>query len=445
MAGMFSYPKAAMERAMKVQEVILRAMAKQITWYQAAEIIGISDRHKRRWRERYEEFGYDGLFDRRRGRPSPQRVPLAQVEQVLGLYRERYPDLNVRHFHEKLSEKHQIKLSYTWVKQVLQGAGLVARGRKRGVHRKRGPRRPLPGMLLHIDGSRHRWFQDERWYDLIVILDDASSEIYYAQLVEEESTQTVMAGLKEVVERKGVFCALYSDRGSHFWLTPRVSWKVDPHRLTQVGRALRELGVQMIPAYSPQARGRSERNFGTWQGRLPQELRLAGITTLEAANAFLRERYRAEFNRRFQVPAAQPGSAFVPRRSRDLDLIFALQFARTVNRDNTVSIQNLRLQIEAVRWRASLAGCSVTVHQHLDGTFSLTHGPHRLGRYSAQGAALAESKTGARRAVEKTRAGKVQKPTFPPRLEIPQKARDSHFPTAPTAAGRLPQTGHVTC
>src|SRR5438874_1820351 len=242
MAGMFSYPKAAMERAMKVQEVILRAMAKKITWWQAAEIIGISDRHMRRWRERYEEFGYDGLFDRRRGKPSPRRVPLALVEQVLGLYRDRYHDLNVRHFHEKLSDEHRIELSYSWVKQALQGAGLVARGRKRGVHRKRRPRRPLPGMLLHIDGSRHRWFQDERWYDLIVILDDATSEIYYAQLVEEESTVTVMAALRAVIERKGLFCALYSDRGSHFGLTPKVGGKVDPHRLTQVGRALRELG-----------------------------------------------------------------------------------------------------------------------------------------------------------------------------------------------------------
>ena len=247
---MVSYSKATMERAMKVQEVILRAMAKRITWWQAAEIMGISDRHMRRWRERYEEFGDDGLFDRRRGKPSPQRVPMALVEQILGLYREKYFDLNVRHFHEKLRAEHQIELSYTWVKLALQGAGLVERGRKRGVHRKRRPRRPLPGMLLHIDGSRHRWFQDERGYDLIVILDDASSEIYYAQLVEEESTLTVMAGLKEVIERKGVFCALYSDRGSHFWLTPKVGGRVDPHRLTQVGRALRELGVQMIPAYS---------------------------------------------------------------------------------------------------------------------------------------------------------------------------------------------------
>src|SRR5215831_16321546 len=358
MRSMESYSRTAMERAMKVQEVILRALAKKITWWQAAEIIGISDRQMRRWRERYEEFGYDGLFDRRRGKPSPKRVPVKTVEQVLELYREKSFDFNVQHFYEKLHSEHGVELSYTWVKQALQGAGLVARGRKRGVHRKRRPRRPLPGMLLHIDGSQHRWFQDERWYDLIVILDDATNEIYYAQLVEEESTLTVMAALKEVIGRKGVFCALYSDRGSHFWLTPKAGGKVDGQRLTQVGRALRDVGVQMIPAYSPQARGRSERNFGTWQGRLPQELRLRKIGSVEAANRFLREHYIDEFNGHFQVPAAQRGSAFVRRSSKDLDLIFALQFQRTVNRDNTVSVQNLRLQIEPVRWRATLAGCT---------------------------------------------------------------------------------------
>jgi transposase len=390
---MVSYPKAAMERTMKVQEVILRALAKKITWWQAAEIIGISDRQMRRWRERYEEFGFRGLFDRRRGRPSPKRVPTMVVERVLELYREKYFDLNLRHFHEKLSSEYQIALSYSWVKGVLQGAGLVARGRKRGVHRKRRPRRPLPGMLLHIDGSRHRWFQDERWYDLIVILDDATSEIYYAQLVEEESTGTVMAALQEVVERKGLFCALYSDRGSHFWLTPKAGEAVDPHRLTQVGRALRELGIGMIPAYSPQARGRSERNFGTWQGRLPQELRLAGCTTLEHANRFLREHYVAEFNRRFQVAAAERGSAFVPCPKRDLGRVFSLQFERTVHRDNTVSFQNLRLQIEAVKWRGTLAGCSVIAHQHLDGTLSLSYGPHCLGRYEPCGTALQTAST----------------------------------------------------
>ncbi|HEV2326287.1 MAG TPA: ISNCY family transposase [Terracidiphilus sp.] len=430
--SMGSYPRAAVERAMKVQEVILRAMAKKITWWQAAEIIGISDRQMRRWRERYEEHGYDGLIDRRRGRPSEKRVAVAVVEQVLGLYREKYFDLNVRHFHEKLREKHGIELSYTWVKLALQGAGLVAKARKRGVHRRRRERRPLPGMLLHIDGSRHQWFQDERWYDLIVILDDATSQIYYAQLVEEESTVTVMAAVREVIERKGLFCALYSDRGSHFWLTPKAGGKVDPHRVTQLGRALRELGVQMIPAYSPQARGRSERSFGTWQGRLPQELRLHRITTVAEANRFLLERYVAEFNSRFQAPATQRGTAFTACPRRDLDLIFSLQFERTVGRDNTVSFQNLTLQIDKVAWRGTLAGCTAVVHQHLDGTLSITHGPRRLGRYTSQGTPIA--KIAPAKTVEKTLRGKVQKQTFPPRLEIPQTTRDFPFPTVTTAA-----------
>ena len=409
---------------MKVQEVILRAIGKKITWFQAAEIAGLTPRHMRRLRWRYENYGYDGLLDRRRDLPSERRVPLTVVEQVLTLYREQYYDLNVRHFHEKLVEEHGIELSYTWVKQALQGAGLVARSRKRGVHRQRRPRRPLPGMLLHLDGSRHQWFQDERWYDLLVMLDDATSQIYYAQLVEEESTATVMAALREVIERRGLFCALYSDRGSHFWLTPKAGGKVDPHRLTQVGRALRDLGVQMIPAYSPQARGRSERSFSTWQGRLPQELRLRGIRTVEEANRFLRDEYMAEFSRRFQVPATQRGTAFTTCPRRDLDLIFSLQFERTVNRDNTVSFQNLSLQIEAVSWRGTLAGCNVMVHQHLDATITLTYGPHRLGRYTADGRPTTAIMRATKRRVDKTAP--------PP----PWKSlRDSHFSTLPAAAG----------
>ncbi len=424
---------------MKVQEVILRAISKQISWWQAAEILGISDRHMRRYRWRYEQGGVDGLLDRRRCRPSEKRVPLATVERILLLYREQYFDFNVRHFHEKLVEEHGIDLSYTFVKAVLQGAGLVAKGRKRGPHRKRRPRRPLPGMLLHIDGSRHRWFQDERWYDLLVILDDATSQIYYAQLVEEESTATVMAGLRAVIEKQGLFCALYSDRASHFWHTPKAGEPVDRQRLTQVGRALRELGIQMIPAYSPQARGRSERGFRTWQGRLPQELRVRGISTLEEANRFLRRHYIASFNRKFQRTAAQPGTAFVPLGSQDLERIFSAQHERVVNRDNTVSFANLVLQIERVSWRGTLAGCTVTVHQHLDGTLSLSYGPHALGRFTAQGEPLSRNPTAAvRRAVEKTLRGKVQKqnPTFPRSLEIAPKtkARDSHFSTAPTTA-----------
>lgn len=387
---MREYPPTAVERAMKVQEVILRAMGKKISWGQAAEIIGLSDRSMRRWRQRYQEHGYDGLFDRRRGRPSPKRVPVETVEEVLQVYQERYPDFNVRHFHEKLREVHGIELSYTWVKLALQGAGLVKKARQRGVHRKRRPRRPLPGMLLHLDGSSHQWFQDERWYDLIEVLDDATSQTYYAQLVEEESTRTVMTALREVIEHQGLFCALYSDRASHFFVTPKAGGPVDPRRLTQVGRALKELGIQMIPAYSPQARGRSERRFGTWQGRLPQELRLAGIRTVEAANQFLRERYIPEINRKFAVPAAQGGHAFVPVGGQNLHRIFSVQQERVVAPDNTVRLGERLWQLERTRWRGTLAGCRVTICEHLDGQVTIVYGPHVVGQYTAEGKSLDE-------------------------------------------------------
>src|SRR5467141_2074808 len=345
-----------MERMMKVQDVLLKAMATKITWWAAAEIIGVTDRTMRRWRERLEGDGYAGLGDRRKGKPSAQRIPLTTVEQVLGLYKETYYDLNIRHFHEKLREEHDIELSYTWVQKALQGAGLVAKRHKRGPHRRRRPRRPLPGMLLHIDGSKHQWLNDDRWYDFLVILDDATSEIYYAQLVEEEATRTVMAGLREVIEIQGLFCALYSDRGSHFFVTMKEGERVDKHRLTQVGRAMKELGIQMIAAYSPQARGRSERSFGTWQGRLPQELRLAGITTAEGANAFLRKQYIGKFNAKFKVPTEEKGTAFRHTSRTDLNWIFTVQTERVVAKDNTVTIGSRLWQIDKTRFRHTLAG-----------------------------------------------------------------------------------------
>lgn len=394
------------ERMMKLQDVILKAMAKKLSWIAAAEIAGMSVRNMQRKRQNYIENGYNGLFDQRRGKRSVHRIPMETAERVLALYQEKYSDLNVRHFHEKLHEAEGIRISYSWVRQALQGAGLVAKKRRRGPHRRRRERRPLPGMLLHIDGSKHRWFQDDRWYDLIVILDDATSEICYAQLVEEESTRTVMRGLREVIERKGLFCALYSDRGSHFFVTPKAGEAVDKHRLTQVGRAMKELGVQMIPAYSPQARGRSERSFGTWQGRLPQELRLAGISSLEEANRFLRERYIAEFNAKFTVKAAQRGTAFRHCGRTDLDWVFTVQTERMVAKDNTVAIAARSWQIDKTRFRHTLAGCTVTIHEHLDGNISIRYGPHVIGRFDENG----------------ERRGKAES----------QKTA-SHFPTAPAA------------
>lgn len=368
---------------MKAQEVILKAAAGKLKWWEAAEIMGVTDRTMRRWRERLNEHGYSGLWDYRKQSPSPKRVAMQTVEQVLQLYREKYFDCNVQHFHEKLQEAHGISLSYTWVKTALQTAGLVKRRKKRGSHRKRRPRRALPGMMLHIDGSDHAWFQDERRHELIVILDDATSEIYYAQLVEAESTRTVMAALREVIETKGLFCSLYSDRAGHFFVTPKRGERVDTGHPTQVGRALQELGIKMIAAYSPQARGRMERSYGTWQGRLPQELRLRGIRDLERANEFLRCEYRAEFNAKFAVAAAQKGSAFVRCRRSDLDWIFSVQHERTVNQDNTISVENRVFQLEKTRWRNTLAGQTVVVHQHLDGRVSIRYGPHMIAHYAS--------------------------------------------------------------
>jgi transposase len=423
---------------MKLQDVILKAMAKRLTWIEAAEIAGMSVRNMQRKRDAYEQFGYNGLFDQRRGKRSIHRIPMETAERVLELYQTTYSDLSVLHFHEKLAEAHGIEISYSWVKQALQGAGLVARRRKRGPHRRRRPRRPLPGMLLHVDGSKHRWLQDERYYDLIVVLDDATSEIYYAQLVEEESTATVMTALREVVESHGVFCSLYSDRGSHFFVTPKAGEAVDKTRVTQIGRAMRELGIEMIAAYSPQARGRSERNFGTWQNRLPQELRLAGMRTLEAANAFLRERYIAEFNAKFSMAARERGTAFGKCSRADLDLVFSIQTERVVAKDNTVAIRDRCWQLEATRFRHSLCGSTVTIHQHLDGTVSVRWGPHMVGRFSNSGESLSNTRRGGKGG--SMEAGGNHKPvstvSHPP-LEISPTPRDSHFPAATTTTGAL--------
>jgi transposase len=388
------YPSLALERAMKVQDVILRAISGKILWMQAAEILGMSPRSVSRWKWRYEKEGYTGLIDRRRNRPSPRQVPLETVRRVLGLYQERYSDFNVRHFVEKLHEEHGIGLSYTWVKNALQGAGLVVRRRKRGAHRRRRQRRPLTGMLVHIDGSTHAWLGHDRGQqDLVTVMDDASSELYYAQLVEQESTMTVMAALKQTVQIKGVFCSLYSDRASHFVFTPKAGGRPQKGHLTQVGRALSQLGIELIPANSPQARGRCERAYGTLQGRLPQELRLRGITTLEGANRFLRELFLPEHNRRFAVEPAQKGTAFVPYRGGQLEKIFSLQYERVVGNDNVVTLGSVALQIPAQAFRFSLARCGVLVCRHLDQTLSVFYGPHLLGHYAPDGQLLEASQS----------------------------------------------------
>lgn len=373
------YPEAAVERAMKVQEVLLRAMSGQLSWVQAGEILGLGPRQVLRLRQRFAADGYAGLFDRRR-EPSPKRVPLETVERVLRLYREEYADFNVQHFHETLRERYQIALSYSWVKKALQTAGLVPVSKRRGAHRRRRERRPLPGMLLHLDASRHAWVPGSA-QDLVSVSDDATNELYYARLVEEENTRTVMAALQAVITQHGVFCALYTDRAGHFIHTPPAG---QPRHQTQVERALQQLGIEAIAAHSPQARGRKERLYGTLQGRWPQELRVRGITTVAAANAWLEAEGIQRFNDRFRVAPAQIGTAFVPT-TADLDRIFSIQHERVVGNDNTVQIGRQRLQLGASPLRCHFVRCRVLVHEHLDGTRSVTLGPHVIGRFGADG------------------------------------------------------------
>ena len=280
---------------------------------EAGELLGMSGRHFRRLCDRYEEDGSEGLRDRRVGKVSPRRAPERELERMRELYRERYSDFTVKHFHEQLQRRHNYRLGYTVTRLSLQAAGLVAKAKRRGAHRKKRVRRPLPGMLLFQDGSTHRWIAAlGRDLDLVVTLDDATGEVYSAFLLDQEGTMSSFLGLAETIERHGLFGALYTDRGGHYFITPKGSRKVDKTQLTQVGRALSQLGITHIASYSPQGRGRMERVFGTLQKRLPQELRLARVKTVAAANRYLQERFVPDYNARFAVPAAEPGSAFMP-------------------------------------------------------------------------------------------------------------------------------------
>jgi transposase len=380
------YPKPALERAMKVQEVILRAISGKILWMQAADILGISDRQMRRWKRRYEIYGYDGLYDRRRKRPSPKKVPLETVEKILKLYRQKYFDFNMSHFYDKLRKEHNIKLSYNWVRLALEGAGLVEARQRHDKHRKRRERKPLVGMMLHMDGSPHDWFGNGTEYDIVTISDDADNELYDIAMVDEEDSITCMAMIRNTVEKKGIFCSLYTDRARHFFVTKKAGEEVSKDNLSQIGRALAELGIQHIPSYSPQARGRSERLNETLQGRIPQELRLRGIKTKQEANRYLKQEYLKEHNKRFAIKPQQQGSAFIPvPKTTDLDRIFCFKHERTVNNDNTVSFNNRLLQIGPSELRVSFARCRVIVYEHLDGAVTIGYGPHTLGYYTPKG------------------------------------------------------------
>jgi len=374
---------------MRFEGLLDRPERGELSQIEAAEMLGISERSFRRWRGRLREEGPEGLRDRRLGKPSSRRAAEAEIARMLGLYRERYADHTVKHFHEQLAKRHDYKLGYTVTKVHLQRAGLVAPAARRSAHRKKRPRRPLAGMLLHQDASRFAWLPgDARQRDLVVTLDDATSAIYSAFLVEEEGTASSFLGLGQVIERHGLFCALYTDRGSHYFRTPEAGGKVDKGKLTQVGRALVQLGIEHIAAYSPEARGRSERAFRTLQDRLPKELRLAGISGVEAANRWLAEVYIPEHNARFAVAPEQPGSAFVADRAGAWREILCIQDERRVGNDNTVKWRRLCLQLPPSRLRPHFVKATVRVHEYPDGTLAVFLGPHRLADYDANGTAI---------------------------------------------------------
>jgi len=350
---------------------------------EAAALLGVSVSTFYRLRKRFEADGHEGLADRRIGKLSARRAPVDEVMRVISLYRTKYFDFTVKHFHEKLPN-YGIDRSYTWTKNALQTAGVVTRAPRRGAHRRKRPRKPLPGMMLHQDGSRHEWTPGCFW-DLIVTMDDATNEIYSAFFVAEEGTLSSFEGIRQVIAERGLFCSFYVDRGSHYFKTPEAGGKVDKANPTQVGRALRQLGIEFIAAYSPQARGRSERMFGTLQNRLPQEMRVAGITTMEEANRFLSEQFLPKHNARFCVSAEEPGSAFVPWVGNGLDDILCIQEDRTVGNDNTIRYNNKILQIPEDKHRFHYVKAAVRVHEYPDGSLAIFHGPRRLARYNSAG------------------------------------------------------------
>jgi len=372
---------------LRFEEALGRYRQRRLTADEAGEILGMSGRNFRRLLVRYDEDGPEGLHDQRLGKPSPRRAPAAELTRMQILYQERYRDFTVKHFHEQLQKRHNYTLGYTVTRLALQGAGLVRpRKRRGGTHRKKRERRPLPGMLLFQDGSTHRWIGAfDHDLDLVVTLDDATGAIYSAILVEEEGTASSFLGLAETIAAHGLFRAFYTDRGSHYFHTPKAGGKVDKSKPTQVGRALAQLGITHIPSYSPEARGRMERVFGTLQNRLPPELRLAEIATVEAANRYLKEQFVPDYNARFAVPAAEEGSAFIPYAGRPLDDILCIQQSRQVGRDNCVIWKGRALQIPPQRHRHHYLRATVRVHEDPDGRLAIFDGPSCLARFDPDG------------------------------------------------------------
>jgi transposase len=372
-------------RMKKFRDVLSRWERKELSGLEAGELLGVSERQFRRYRDRYEEDGLAGLADKRLGKASLRRVPVDEIAWMLDQYRSQYWGWNVKHFHERLQRHHGFNWGYTWVKTQLHAAGLVERAKRRGAHRRKRPRKPCEGMMLHQDGSRAEWLAGSPPLDLIVTMDDATSTIYSAFLVGEEGTASTLRACLEVFAMKGLPSSLYTDRGSHYFFTPKAGEAIDKERLTQVGRALDRLGIEHIAAYSPEARGRSERMFGTLQDRLAKELKLAGMADIEAANRFISEVYLADHNARFARPPELAESAFVAVDPANLAEILCIEEERIVARDNTVAYEGIRLQLPESRVRAHYVKARVKVREYPDGGLAVFHGPRLLARYDGDG------------------------------------------------------------
>jgi hypothetical protein len=359
----------------------------RLTQAEAAQILGICERTFRRQLVKYEADGIEALLDKRLNQASRRKAPADEGIKLAELYRANFANYNVRHFHQIYQDRGGLDgrtRSYSWVKSVLQGQQLVKVAKARGKHRIKRERKPLPGMMIHQDASTHRWVAGAVW-DLVVTMDDATGEHLDMRFVPQEGTASSMAGIKAVLTAKGIPSSFYSDRGTHYWSTPTAGGKVDKVNLTQFGKAMQRLGIEMIAAYSPQARGRSERAFKTHQGRLPQELASAGITTMQEANVYLKDVYMPNFNKHFTVAAAQDGTAYVPLRGFDVDEILSERHERVVSNDNCVSYNKLKLQIPADRHRHHYVRAKVQVRVDCEAQISIYHGPRLLAQYDNQG------------------------------------------------------------
>jgi transposase len=363
----------------------------RLTQVEAAQLLGISERTFRRKLDLYEEGGIEGLKDKRLGQVSHRRVAVDELTKMLTEYRGRYIGWNVRHFYKQYTKKLGGKRSYTWVKNSLQKAGLVAKSAAKGKHRLRREPSALVGMMIHQDASTHEWVPGRKW-DLVVTMDDATNEHYSMFFVCQEGTASSFRGVGDVIRRKGLFSSFYSDRGSHYWDTPKAGGKVNKGNPTQFGTAMERLGITMIPAYSPEARGRSERMFDTHQDRLVKELALHGITEMESANKYVAETYMPEFNLEFRRPAREKGSAFVKYVGPNLDDVLCEQFERTVGNDNCVRFERLVLQIPVVQYRFHFAKATVKVHKYTDGRMAIFHGPRKLAVYDNEGKEVKQTK-----------------------------------------------------